>query len=274
MKFEKIQAKIDQFELKTSIGPRLGRRLYDFILGEGPQRCLELGIGHGSSACYVAGALDELGAGSLTAVDLEPARRWQIPPIEELLDATGLQERVTVVREATSYTWFLRRKIEENSRPDGCDAAYDFCFIDGAKHWTTDGLAFFLVDKLLADGGWILFDDLGYTFRSVHSLGNTTTDFINTLEMSDEELDTPHIDSVFRLLVMQHPEYGEFRVDDQWWGWAHKIRTTNRRLVIDESYTLGTQLLRVVQKTKRRLQGLLGSSNQPHSSARSAADGE
>ncbi len=85
-------------------------------------------------------------------------------------------------------------------------------------------------------------------------------DFINTAEMSDEELDTSHVDSVFRLLVMQHPEYGEFRIDDQWWGWAHKIRSTNRRLVIDDSYTLGTQVLRVIQRAKRGIQGVFGAS--------------
>lgn len=263
MKFEKIQEEIDKFVLKTSIGPRNGERLYKFILKHRPQSCLELGFGHGSSACYVAGALDELGAGSLTAVDLEPARSWQTPSIEELLDATGLRERVTVVREATSYTWFLRRMIEEQSGPHGCDPAYDFCFIDGAKHWTVDGLAFFLADKLLHEGGWILFDDLGYTFRSMQVEGNTMVDFINTAEMSNEELDTSHIDSVFRLLVMQHPEYGEFRIDDQWWGWAHKIRSTNRRLVIDDSYTLGTQVLRVIQRARRRIQGVFGASRQP-----------
>jgi hypothetical protein len=192
-------------------------------------------------------------------VDLEPARNWQIPSIEELLEATGLQKRVTVVREATSYTWFLRRMVEKHSGSNGCDPAFDFCFVDGAKHWTVDGLAFFLVDKLLSQGGWILFDDLGYTFRSMQAEGYTVVDFINTVEMSDEELDTPHIDSVFRFLVMQHPEYGEFRIEDQWWGWAHKIRTTNRRLVIDDSYTLGTQVLRVMQRAKRWVQGLFGS---------------
>ena len=29
--------------------------------------------------------------------------------------------------------------------------------IDGPKHWITDGFAFFLVDKLLKEGGWIVF---------------------------------------------------------------------------------------------------------------------
>lgn len=251
MRFQDIQDRLDQFEFKSSIGPRNGKRLYDFVLNERPQRCLELGFAHGSSACYAAGALDEIGRGNLTAVDLEPARSWQIPSIETLLEATGLESRVTVVREATSYTWFLHRMVKEQSGKHGCEPVYDFCFIDGAKHWTVDGLAFFLVDKLLRKGGWVLFDDLGYTFRSMQTAGYKMVDFINTTEMCDEEIDTAHIDSVFRYLVMQHPNYGEFRIEDGWWGWAHKVERVDRHLTIDDSYTFETQVYREIQRVKR-----------------------
>jgi predicted O-methyltransferase YrrM len=255
MKFSEIQGQLQSFELKTTVGVTNGKRLYDFVLANRPRRCLELGFGHGSSACYVAGALDELCEGKVTAVDLEPARSWQHPAIEELLAATGLGDRVEVVREATSYTWFLHRMVRDRSGPEGCEPVYDFCFVDGAKHWTIDGLAFFLVDKLLNDGGWIAFDDFGYTFRSMMDEGFGVVDYISLTRMSDEELDTPHIESLFNYLVMQHPSYGEFKIQDGWLAWAHEIDSRRRKLVIDESYTLGTQMLRQVQRVKRLLFG-------------------
>ena len=53
------------------------------------------------------------------------------------------------------------------SRSDGAgtvEPVYDFVYLDGAKHWTIDGLAVVLVEKLLRPGGWLLMDDLGWTY--------------------------------------------------------------------------------------------------------------
>jgi len=47
-----------------------GHFLYDLVLREGLTDILELGIAHGTATCYMAAALQELGEGSITAVDL------------------------------------------------------------------------------------------------------------------------------------------------------------------------------------------------------------
>ncbi|HWS88410.1 MAG TPA: hypothetical protein VN282_15670 [Pyrinomonadaceae bacterium] len=62
-------------------------------------------------------------------------------------------------------------------------------------------LTFFLVDKLLRPGGWILFDDLNWTYVSK---GGEQTGGISHRATGEDELNTPHIDLVFRLLVQQH----------------------------------------------------------------------
>ena len=54
-----------------------------------------------------------------------------------------------IVREVNSYNWFLKKQIEAQTKDGICEPCYDFIFIDGAKNWTIDGLAFFLADKLL-----------------------------------------------------------------------------------------------------------------------------
>lgn len=233
MRFDLLVRHLDKFKFYTTIGTIQGKRLYDFILEQRPGECLELGFAHGSSSCYVAAALDELKAGHLTSVDLERAREWQRPSIEELLAETGLASYVTVQREGTSYNWFLKKRIEAQTIDGNCRPFYEFCFIDGAKHWTVDGFAFFLVDKLLKDGGWLLFDDLDWT--RAHVQGDSM-DYISFLNMSDDERLTAHIDLIFRLLVMQHPSYKEYRIENGW-AWARKDeREANivRTLVVHE----------------------------------------
>lgn len=44
------------------------------------------------------------------------------------------------------------------------------------------------------------------------------------LEMGPDELNQPHIELIFKLLVMQHPDYSNFRVKDNWWAWAQKVK--------------------------------------------------
>jgi len=222
MKFETVKKQIDGIPY---ILPEMARDLYQFILRQKPQNCLELGFAHGASSCYLAAALDELGSGHLTCVDLIPAMEWQGPTtIETLLEKTGLSSRVDVHREATSYTWFLKKQIEAHSRDNQCQPVYDFCFIDGAKNWTIDSTAFFLVDKLLKPDGWIVFDDLQWTYISKLREGKKKTDGVSMFDMGDDELNQPHIELIFQLLVMQHPDYSHFTVKDYWWAWARKIK--------------------------------------------------
>lgn len=219
MQFEAVKAHIAGIPY---ILDEMATDLYSFIMKEEPRECLELGFGHGASSCYIAAALDELGKGKLTSVDLLSGMEWQTPSIEELLLRTGLSNRVEVHRERSNYTWFLAKQIEKQTFNKRCVPVYDFCFIDGAKHWTTDAAAFFLVDKLLKPGGWLVFDDLRWTFQSKVNEGKRKLDGVSLSTMGSAELTEPHIEKVFRLLVMQHPEYSNFRVKDDWWAWAQK----------------------------------------------------
>ena len=227
MKFEVVRS---QLEGIPYIDPKRAQVLYNFIIENKPSECLELGFAHGVSSCYIAAALDELGAGRLTSVDLIPSMTWQDPAIEELLTKTGLAKYVSVKRERTTYTWFLKKMIEKQSSGNNCQPIYDFCFIDGPKNWTIDSSAFFLADKLLKEGGWILFDDFGWKY------GNREQMYGIPLEdMGDDERNTPHIERIFKLLVMQHPNYSEFRVEEDDWAWARKVASPSKTLTLKET---------------------------------------
>lgn len=246
MKFEHIQSQLEGIPF---ISKDQSKILYEFILETKPIECLELGFAHGTSSCYIAAALDELGQGHLTSVDLLDQARD--PSIEELLTKTGLESYVSVRREKTSYNWFLKKKIEECSSSGYCEPVYDFCFIDGSKNWTIDGLAFFLVDKLLKQDGWILFDDYNWTYSDIQKqTGRAQTDGVNHLELGVDELENPHIKLIFNLLVMQHPDYSEFKIQDESWAYAKKVRKTTKTLKIESTMSLKTKLVSGVKKVK------------------------
>ncbi len=212
MTFNRIRDNIGDIPLMSAED---GKILYEFILATRRRRILELGFAHGTSTCYMAAALEEQGDGSIVTVDNTSARERE-PNIFSLLERTGLSPFVTPLFSEPSYTWELKNMIERQTSGNVTVPCFDFCFIDGAHAWEPDGLAFFLVEKLLVPGGWVLFDDLDWTYdRS--SIRND--DWVKA--MPDDYKATPQIDRVFSLLVLQHPSFEHFRREGRW-GWAQK----------------------------------------------------
>lgn len=247
MKFEEIRSHLKDIPYMT---PEKGKTLYEFILDTKPTEFLELGFCHGTSSCYIAAALDEIGKGHLTTVDLLSSIKLK-PSIEDLLVKTGLQKNVTVVRERTTYNWFLKKKIEECSTSNFCKPIYDFCFIDGSKDWTTTSCTFFLVDKLLKEGGWLLFDDYNWKFtKSDGSIAKHAAGW--NPNMGTDELEQSHITLIFHLLVMQHPDYSLFKIQDDDWAWAKKIREHRKLVKIETKTSLQAKLIKTVKNIVRK----------------------
>lgn len=246
MHIDEISRKIDGIPFMT---PAEARTITAFIHRNQIKNILELGCGQGVSTCYMAGAIDELGHGSITTIDFESARN-ATPNIEELLKSLGLLKYVTVYFEPTSYIWRLMKLIEENPAP-----RFDFCYVDGAHSWFVDGFAFFLVDRLLIPGGWIIFDDLDWTFAS----SPTLKDMEEVRTMPRDERETPQIRKVYELLVKPHSFYGDFMTKDGW-AYARKIdsnaptslQNVKKELVYQEKHIgLGAALLRLVNYMSR-----------------------
>jgi predicted O-methyltransferase YrrM len=193
--------------------PERGQEIYAFVREQQPSSVLELGFAHGVSSCYIGAALKANGHGTLTTIDQDSARERQ-PDIHALLDQTGLLDWVQPIHTPTSYTWELMRLIEGTLAGDW---RFDFAFIDGAHSWFVDGLAFFLVDRLLKPGSWLLFDDLDWTYATSATLRDTEM----VRAMPEDERNTAQVGKVFDLLVRPHPQYDQFRVDESW-GWARK----------------------------------------------------
>jgi len=103
--------------------------------------------------------------------------------------------------------------LEEDPAP-----RFDLCFVDGAHSWGEDGLAFFLADRLLEVGGWMIFDDLDWTRASAPDPVNRRL----ARKLAPDERHTAEVRKVYELLVKPHPSYGEFRTEE-FWAYARKL---------------------------------------------------
>jgi predicted O-methyltransferase YrrM len=234
------------------MSPEQGRLVYEHVKSTHAQDVLELGTAHGVGAAYLAAA-----GARVTTVDFQGALYEPRP--EDVLLRAGVRDRVTVVRRYSSYTWWLKEQVQAASDAHGnVEPRFDFVYLDGAKHWTIDGLAVILAEKLLRPGGWLLMDDLGWTYAQDPQ--RSATDGIVHRELSEPERTEPHLRAVFDLIVAQHPSFTELKVQDEWWGWARKAPGEPRRYTLETSRPLPALAAGAARKAIRRARRRLASS--------------
>lgn len=207
MEAEEVSAIVGDLPWMT---PAQGKAITTFVRAHEIRNVLELGFCHGVSTCYLAAAVGA--EGSVTTIDKLSARSLD-PSAEALLTRAGLKGRVSLHYEARSYNWRLMRLLESDPTP-----RFDLCFIDGAHSWLEDGFAFFLVDRLLREGGWIIFDDLDWRIATAPDPKSRE----RSANMDADERETAQVRKVYDLLVRTHPDYGQFRTEDSW-GYARKL---------------------------------------------------
>ena len=246
MRFEEVAARVEGIPF---MAPALGRRVYDHMLSTRPDEVLELGTAHGVSAAYMAAALEANQHGHLTTVDHDGAAYGPSP--EEVLERVGVAHRVTILRQHSSYNWFLKQQVEEASNDAGnTTPRYDFCYLDGAKNFNVDGLAVVLIEKLLRPGGWLLMDDLEWTYEDNPWI-LPSGDGRPLGPLSDSERTEPHLRAVFELIVKQHPSFSRLRREDEWYGWAQKLPGAERRYELATSRPLSAVLMAELRRRRR-----------------------
>jgi hypothetical protein len=104
------------------------------------------------------------------------------------------------------YNWDLMKIINNKE-----DIKYDYVYLDGAHTLTIDGLAFFLIDKLLKVGGYIEFDDYNWTIgKSPTCSPYPPVNKKNMFEIfTKEQIDIPHIKLIVDNLVKTNKQYKE-----------------------------------------------------------------
>ncbi len=236
------------------MSPAQGRTVFDHVSATRPMHALELGTAHGVGAAYIAAALPP--GGRLVTVDHAGAA--YDPPPEDVLARAGVADRVDIVREHSSYTWWLKIELESaRSQP-----RFDFAYLDGAKNWTVDGLAVLLLERVLRPGGWLLMDDLHWTYGD--DPGRAVADGVTVRALSPAERGEPHLRAVFDLLIAGNPAWTDLRVQDDWWAWARRRREDEavgpQRVRVETTRTVGalaaTGLRRAARSARRRARAL------------------
>ncbi len=233
--------------------PNEGKMIYNFVRRSGFKKILELGFAHGTSTCYFAAALEENGSGTIITIDNKSARERD-PNIFTLIQKTKLNNYIKPLFADSSYTWELMKIIEQQTIQGKCEPLFDFCFIDGSHTWEVDGLAFFLVEKLLKPGGWILFDDLDWTFNKSPSLQNT--EFVQ--KMPEDQKNTAQVEKIFSLLIFQHHNFENIRISNNW-GWVQKKNIQNKSInnsqkIVNKLYSrqiIKTNINKIFKKIRR-----------------------
>ena len=219
MEFSHVATVLEGIPLMT---PAQGRRVYDHLRKANAHDVLELGTAHGVSSAYMAAAVEDVD-GRVTTVDHVAATRLRNPQPDAVHQKVGLADRIDrVLVDGSSYTWWLKDKVQDQSDHDGnVTPIYDFCYVDGAHNFTIDGLAVVLVEKLLRPGGWLLLDDLRWSYggsRSSFGPGQDPED----LRLSAAEMSEAHMQIVYDIIVRQMPSFTSFGIENDDWGWAHK----------------------------------------------------
>ena len=100
--------------------------------------------------------------------------------------------------------------------------AFDLIILDGAHNVYHDTGAFFMAERLLKPGGYLIVDDLPW----VPAKGMTAPIIwdIDIRTWSEDEQNTAHMQLIWDLLVKTHPSFDCFDETDGWWGIARKRR--------------------------------------------------
>jgi hypothetical protein len=102
-----------------------------------------------------------------------------------------------------SYNWSLMRLMRDGEAP-----SFDYVFVDGAHYWSIDALTFFLVDRMLVDGGYLDFDDYTWSLAASETLNPAV--FPATAELhTPEQIEAQQVKLVVDLLVKPDPRYRE-----------------------------------------------------------------
>lgn len=173
-----------------------------------PIAAAEIGVGIGASTIEF---VRELGAeDELHLFDRDPVLTEVLTEIEAVRTASG----VTVVPHGNeakllaSYAWEIATMLRRLDRRRKSTEIFDFVYLDGAHAFHHDAAACSLLMRMIRPGGYLVVDDMNWTFNSSPTLNPTKRPDIGA-QFTDEQLSTPHVALVVDVLVRHDPRFVE-----------------------------------------------------------------
>jgi predicted O-methyltransferase YrrM len=203
-----------------------GLRIWEHFLTHRPRVVLDVGTCYGTSAAYMAGALQALGGGRVVTIDSGQFDDGTeiVSWCEQLWAKCGVTDMIEMVRiPHSTYAWWLMDQVRQSNDSAG-GPEYDFAYLDGGKLLTLDTTAVLFIAQLLRPDGWLLMDDLNWRFDEHPDGGLPVVRYSDEVEyhLSGDEMRTPHLRMVFDHALRTHPSFDDFFIQEGEWGWAHK----------------------------------------------------
>jgi hypothetical protein len=163
--------------------------------------------------------------------------------METVLQEVNLTHMLEIHYEPNSFNWYLMKMLEANRHE-----SFDLCYI-GGQTWYETGLGFCLVERLLRPGGWVVFDNLFFSFQESNNMGKSWVK-----KMPKEEQVGRQVEKVFELLVETDPHFGSFRRIGSL-GFAQKLKTfwsTEQRDICREAVNISRAIALAYSDSKYR----------------------
>lgn len=138
--------------LHSGISDAAGQLIGETIVKNKIKSVLEIGLANGFSSLYILDALDQTGGGLLTILDPFQKSDWDCRGIERVREAGFISSHVFIEK----ASWQFLPEMIEN------DARIDCAFVDGSHSFDNAFVDFYLIDKLLKKGSFLIFDDVGW----------------------------------------------------------------------------------------------------------------
>jgi FkbM family methyltransferase len=158
----------------------------------------EIGVGIGTSSLMMAALLDN--RGELHLYDFKSKVDDLVADLTRA-GFTNVRGFGNTEKHWDSYNWTLAGMLLDGKRD-----LYDYIYIDGAHTFAVDALAFVLCDRLLKPGGYLEFDDFGWSFARSPWMQDVRDQF-----MTEEQIRTPQVKMVVDLFLIGNADYTEMQ---------------------------------------------------------------
>lgn len=173
----------------------------------------EVGVGIGATTRVIAERMSS--KGELHLFDYEEV----VARVERELRSEGLADGIKIVthsnsrRTYDSYSWRLAQLAIEDMDRGGGFGIYDLAYLDGGHNFHHDAPACVALKELIRPGGYLVLDDVHWTFAKSRSANPERNPGIRDL-YTQEQIETPHVKIIDRLVMKTDPRFTQIFLSD------------------------------------------------------------
>lgn len=180
----------------------------------GPVVAAEIGVGIGATTVEFIGILDAPDA--LHLFDRETVLADVLADLAQATTSSAptLVPHPNPMNLFASYSWELAKMTRELDRGQGPVEIFDFVYLDGAHAFHHDAAACSILKRLIKPGGYLVIDDMHWTFNTSANLNPTKRPDV-AVQYTAEQLSTPHVALVVDVLLRRDRNFQQVFLTDE-----------------------------------------------------------